>query len=597
MNQYEITFVADTASAVASVRQLEGELVRLQAQLGAVTTAGNNANAAQQAHASGAAAATVGVKGYTESLLNLSNALQVVQGLGFVFGGLAEKIAAGQQKMAEMTEDAFKLRDALREIANLQNHDAPDDEVTTGVLQFGVETGMTPTEARKYMEQFLGSVPAGKTKGNITDAVAEEVAQEGGIFGTRMSINPNTAGDFAGVMSQYQKIGSREEAAKVMGQVAYGLNEGRGNVEPLMRTLLNTAGSVIADGGPVGSLSELAVMEGVASTHANPYATGTRLRQAMRALRTTKGDQGKWLAEHGVKDGMNHLDRLKAIKPALMAEVATTGKGLDQALLEHVTSDDTEARSLAEQLGDIDLMDERLKVMGGITGKGVIEKNRKFLTQSKTGRRRVQMAKKASQEFLVGQQNEDMEIAMENQRQNLTEEKRFAGWLGKADEWVGDAVGYATGQGGYKDRLALGRATKSLIGEARRVGMTDEEIFAKHLGMNPSEILTTAKSGLSAEEVAKRNMLTYEVNRGLRHNDGNKEAFKSLSREVTTRNGNQDGSGPKIVAELQKLNKTNDEQAGMLRKWQVAGPNANRNEMRPGFAGPPRPAAAAPKRP
>ena len=181
MNHYEITFVADTASAVAAVNRLEAEIRQLNAMVAASATAGNTA--ASAVSNLGGAAQTTGslitnithnTSALNSSLMNLSNVLQVVQGASALAFSFGEKINEGRKYVQELTEDSGKLLDTLREIANLQGKSGPDAEVARDVLELGVKSGLQPQEARAFMEQFLGSVPAGKTKKNITDAVAEE---------------------------------------------------------------------------------------------------------------------------------------------------------------------------------------------------------------------------------------------------------------------------------------------------------------------------------------------------------------------------------------------------------------------------------------
>ena len=600
MNLYEVTFVADTASAVANVNKLEAEIRQLNAMIAALATAGNNAGSTLTNLGMNATSTVTNIShvttqttSLTGALLNLSNTLQIVQAAAAVAFSFGEKINEGRDAIKQMTDDAMKLRDTLREIANLQGKSGPDNEVARDVLDLGIKSGLQPQEAKAFMEQFLGSVPAGKTKGNITDAVAAEVAEEGAAFGSRMGIAPKTAGDFAGVMSQYQKIPDRVAAAQVMGQVAYGLNEGRGNVEPLLRTLISTAGSVVELGGPMESLADLAVMEGVASTHANPYATGTRLKQAVRALRETKGPQGEWLKAHGVKNGMSHLDRLKAIKPALMAEVAQ-GKGLDQAIKDNITDDDSETRSLAEQLNDIDLMDARLKKKEDITGFKVIAQNQEFLKKDRTGRRRVQRARKAAQEFVVGQANEDMELAKENASQMMLDKGETTGKLNKFKEWASDGGGLLPLLGFEKtsERWKFERAQQELIKEARAKGMTEEEIFVKHMQYDPEGIKSASIPG-----GREHNDTALGITRWLSTERSQKEGYRALSTAVSARNGNTDGAAPAIVDRLDKLVKETKEQTASIKKWVAAGPMPPAAPAAAPPAAPPRAGAAAPRRP
>ncbi len=612
-NQYEITFVADTATALANISRLEAELNRLGATANAANTAANSAaggvgglGAQASATAGHVEVITNNLGSMNSSLLNLSNALQVVQVAAQVAFAFGEKLNSARKEIQNMTDDAMKLRDTLREIANLQGKNGPDESVARDVLKLGIAGGMMPKEAKEYMEQFLGSVPAGKTKGNITDPVAEEVAREGAKFATRVGINAKTGGDFAGVMSQYQKIPDVKTAAKVMGQVVYGLNEGRGNVEPLMRTLLTTAGSLVQDGGPMENLAELAVMEGVASTHANPYATGTRLRQAVRALRETKGPQGAWLAQQGVKDGMSHLQRLKAIKPALMTEVAK-GKGLDQALKEFVTGDDTEARSIAEQLGDIDLMDARLAKANGITGEGVMDANTKFLTRNAVGRDRVSKANAEAQKFLIGDKFTNMTIAMNNAEQVMRDQHEIGGAWNTGKEWVQDAVGLAwLGKMGFRDKRKLGHATGELIKEARRVGLSDKEIFVNALKLDRNyfhdENDATLRKQYTKAQIQTMNWNNFSGDRELYRGETQvKEDYSRLSQAVERKGGNISGPMPDLGAKLDAVAKNGEETNRILRNLDRnagVGGVARGIPAKPVLPTPPaRQGAAAPKRP
>ena len=366
-------------------------------------------------------------------------------------------------------------------------------------------------------------------------------------------MSAKTGGDFAGVMSQYHKIPHIKAAARIMGQVAYGLNEGRGNLEPLMRTLLNTAGSMVADEGPMESLADLAVMEGVASTHANPYATGTRLRQAVKGLRVTTGPHGEWLKKQGADKG-THRDRLKAIKPAIMAEVAK-GKGVDQALIELVTDDYSVARSLQEQLGDIDLMDVRESVAKKITGSDVMADNKDFLTKNAVGRNRVADANKAAQEYLIGNRFTDMTIAMKNADTTLRDEKKIGdGWMYKGRELIEDfaSLTWLTGGMGFTDKMKLSRATMSLVEEGRRVGLSEREIFVDSLGMSKIKFdyanQNATKSGQSKRAIEQMNLSDYNTERQVYMSETFiKDHYNKLSQTVERRAGNIGGQAPNMA--------------------------------------------------
>ena len=613
LSPLEVVITSDTTSAIAGFAQVEAEIKKLTSAamasgqalggatgaMGGITAAASNAGAQIQ-HTTGH------VGSLTSGLLSLSSAMQVFSMAMQVIGEFGSKMNAAREAVNQMTEDTMKLRDTLREVASLQGKDGPNNAVASDVLQLGMDSGMMPKDAVEFMEQFLGSSPAGKQKGNITEEVSKQVAVFGAQFGVQKDVTPKTAGDFSGVISQYQKVPDVETAAKVFGQINYGLNEGRGNMEPLVRTLLNTAGSVVDEnGGPLESLADLAVMEGVASTHANPYATGTQLRQAVRALRKTEGAEGEWLAKQGAnKPGMRHIDRLKAVKPELMREVAS-GKGLDQAIKEHITANDAEARSLMQQIGDIDLMDKRTEVMKTINGVDVIKSNEAFFgtgPDGAAGSWRKQLAKEATQRFLIGQANETRVMAQKNAEISMRDPNQPGGaQIGGPEstlwEFVQDGfgafpfVGFMT----TRDKKLLGRGTSELIAEARRVGLTEEEIFAKSLGMDGKQSPNVVPGDKSV------NFQNYSAFRQGQGETEIKKRFGVLGTAVQAKGGNPYGSSPDLVPELKRLTENTKQLTEAIKKnTQVV--------ARPGAAGgqkpgpqlpppPPRPGGAAPKRP
>lgn len=203
---------------------------------------------------SGLSQATHETRSFTASLGGLMPAWQALEFGIEIIKAIGQEINSARQHMRDMGTDASDMRDKMRELANLKGETGPDDAIVSDAVLMGMEGGMTPEDATRYLEQFEGSSPAGRQKGNITPEVEKELALEGMKFGTRVALQPKTAGDLAGVLSQYGKIGSVEEGAGKLGAIAHGLNEGRGNLEPLTRSLLKTAGAVVDEaGGPVPS--------------------------------------------------------------------------------------------------------------------------------------------------------------------------------------------------------------------------------------------------------------------------------------------------------------------------------------------------------
>ncbi len=625
-NNYQIVFTADTSNALAGMKLLEQEFRRLESYvngtgsgLGVATSALNNMAQGCQALGTDLGAASEKAKGFHLSVLEIGKAWAITGILdagAMAIQNIADSATKTRDRIKELAIETMDLRDKMRELANLQGHGGPDDEVAAEALELGVKSGMMPPEAVKFLEQYEGSSPAGMQKHHIDFKTKDELAVEGARFATRLKINPATGGDLAGVISQYTDLTTDEDGRKIetrkvmgkdgkerdeqittgtdkamaqMGRVAYGLNEGRGNLEPLVRGLINTAGSIVSQGGPVEDLGDLAAVYGAASTHANPKETGTRVQQAVRALRDTKGDAGMFLRSAGIKDDDSHVERLGKVKKRL-DEAKGRGIANDTFLQDNGFGDKDEIKAVIEQANDIGLIRQRIAKGKKIDGASVRMADDEFFRADKVGRRRIQKSTRAVQDFEQGRENEEYEMAKDTADMNLRKHKGT--WAYTIGKTVNDLGGVLPMLGAMpsEERWKMQLADRDLVGKARQAGIPEEHIWddlGVKVGTNEHRALMGKQGKDLDDSLGETRRWHADKDRVIEYN--------RLRSKVERAQGNPNPAAPDLLPALHAIAHEARETNRILKE-----------KARDTFVGPPRPGAApvgpmrgaaAPKRP
>jgi len=559
---YTIVFDANTTSAITGIgtiatalKALDVEVKAVGSGMGQLGAQANNA-ANQLGQTADALTRTAqGAKGAHQELMKLPGAFMAMQAGIAVATNFGEAINNARDRIKEMTEEVMDLRDKMRELANLQGKPGPDNEVMAEAAKLGIQAGMMPPEAVKYLEQFEGSSPAGVQKGHIDERTKREMMVEGAKFGTRVGLMPATAGDLAGVIPQYSNLTKDKDGKDIpqdermamgmaqMGRVAYGLNEGRGKLEPLVRSLINTAGAVVRMGGPVEDMGELAAIQGVASTHSNTKESGTRVRQAVRALRDMTGPAGMYMEHVGIKNGMTHMQRLEKLRGDV-DKADKSGVGADTFLLGQGFTDQDEVRSIVEEVRDYDVTQQRIAKSKTITGASVMAQDEAFLTTERVGIRRRQMANKAGQEIIIGERSERFEMAKETAEQELIKDKTFGGQFNAMGAMMADGFGVLPllGKEKYKEQKKATRAEDNLVKEARAKGIPETDIF-----------LLLSNGNAWSEHVYKRDESYHLSHQVMRSEAERLTGFNKLADRVEASGGNAIGVGPNIGKDLDKM--------------------------------------------
>ena len=488
IRDYELNYVVHATMAVAALKTIQTELVALEAAAVSSRAAVANVASGMQSAGGAAAAGVPQVNALTDSMTGLGHSVSNVVPKFLLFEAgvklvqtFGAAIDAAREHLKELGDEAAETRDKFRELANLKGETGPNDAVVAETMVMGMNAGMLPDEARKFMEQFEGSVPMGRQKGNITANLEKPVAQEAMKFGTRVALHPATAGDLAGVLAQYGKIDSVEQAAGQMGAIAHGLNEGRGNLEPLMRSLIKTAGALVEEnGGPMDSLPELSAALGVASANATPDRAGTQLKNAVQGLRKFGEDvRGRTLKELDITPRDSYIEALNKIAPKVRA-ADEEGIGGDTWLRASGFKNEDEIRGILQQSRNVEAVNQRYAAARE-KGQGqlVIEADEQFLANDKTGIHRRNQAEKAGQDFLTGRNNELLQEARLAGHNKLRDEGKLGGFNNLFINTVKNVPRVATG-GAWKSTeqdQSEAEFMRMLYDEAQKVGINIGEEF------------------------------------------------------------------------------------------------------------------------
>ena len=274
----------------------------------AVATATKGVDVSVRTMGDGAKEAGTSFGGLMAAMMAISAADVVVRSIG-------DSIREAREDTEGWAEDALKLRDELRELANLQGKPGADNEVVAKHLGLRIEAGMDSKEARQFDEQFRGSLPLAKDAGGINDQVADKLAVQVARLAVRTGLEGKTAGDLAGSLGMFGKIPDAEVGLGRSQQIVDLLNDGRGNLTPLVKELMKDAAATVGPGGMFKSLQERAAAVSVSTGMGAIGRSSTRINQAIAGLSGFAKSQGDQLSLHGIKDTDDFQTRIRKIAP------------------------------------------------------------------------------------------------------------------------------------------------------------------------------------------------------------------------------------------------------------------------------------------
>ena len=346
-------------------------------------------------------------------------AMMAIQAADVVVQAIGDSIRAAREDTEGWAEDVLKLRDELRELANLQGKPGADNQVVAKHLEMRVETGMSSNEARKFDEQFRGSLPLAKDKDGINDEVAGKLATDVGRLAVRTGLDGGTAGDLAGSLGMFGKIEDAEVGLGRTQVIVDQLNDGRGNLTPLTKELMKDAAATVGPGQAFGSLEERAAAISTSTALGAIGRSSTRINQAMAGLSGFTENQGDALRIHGIKDTDDFVTRIRKIAP-LVRHAQREGIDATGYLVENGFTNQTEAKAIVGFVNNYEALKRRTDQVkeskdapdakAREAGKRSARLNNEFYATDKAARNRVAQAKLEAAQQVRGQGGENLAI-------------------------------------------------------------------------------------------------------------------------------------------------------------------------------------------
>lgn len=399
------------------------------------------------------------------------------------FGEAFEKIKDDAQEAAKAT---LEMRKALRVEATLKGAGQTTNKELLESIQFQVDTGLNETESSDFTRQYLGSLQTGIDKGNITDDVAKKLMKSSGVMAARQGGDKGTKGELAGILSQFGKVESEEQGLGQLEAIRIALTAGRGDDTELNKQLLKVAGSIVREGGKVGSIQEMAALIGVTSVSGGTEAAGTRAEQLNRTLSTgltrvrkSQGmgeSQSDWFKHLGVTEPMNMEQKLDLIVPDLEKAIAA-GRDPVAYLREHGMASEEERRALIETSSNYVPLKKRIaesKEAG--QGAKVAAQNAAFKASPEGQAATAEGLKRAAlaTRGLPGEQYEALQAAKASSPEIQEGDKSI--WTNLKDKFVGAL--YASGSETGRKRRVDEATITDLEEKAKASGVTSEEMAA-----------------------------------------------------------------------------------------------------------------------
>jgi hypothetical protein len=464
----DIGALAAALSAMTQAAQAAGaNLANLHAQFGNIPTQ--------------ATSATASVQSFVTTAMLLSEARKAVGAMGDVF-------KESRQYAHEVAEEAAKLLDKLRELANLRKQDT--GKTATEFVGQMERTGATKAELEAADAEYEGAVDASRAKFKASGGklgmdpnrkdIAEGLEDEAVKFGVRTGMDMPTAGRMAGLLGMYHKVDSVDAGANILGQIGHHLNvEGVGKVATLAKPFLSLAGEMV-DEGDSGRFHSLADMSAAFSVATRRFSSGaaaaTGMKQANRLLRKASTSDDPELKKFGVTTEDDWITGMEKMAPALLSPTA------DIFLKKHqIGKNDAERMAtvrLARMLDEMKIAMEDPAAKA--TGAGTIAANADFLAHDPAGVERMNNMHKEAAVVRKGIKEMPYNSALKGAEGDLTD----SGGVDTDQTRASDALYDFLGLGPYlgfkssRDQRLASRAEEKLKAKAKAAGIVNPDKYA-----------------------------------------------------------------------------------------------------------------------
>jgi hypothetical protein len=398
-------------------------------------------------------------------------------------GSVGDAFNEDRTRWDEGADAVIKLQEKYRQIASMKGKAAPDSADVMEGFQIRRASGMNEAEAKDYEQEFRNSVAAGVTKGNITPQVEKESLVEGAKMGVRLDAGAKTAGDFFGIMSNFGKVDSAEQARGIAQAALEQLQLGRGNYAPMLAGLIKASGTTVGKSGSFKDLPEAAAAVSVASSNVKPAEAATMVGQTIRALSIRGSEQSegsdKFLRDANIAEGDNFQTRVNKIAPKIK-EWEAAGKDPLEQLSQVGFGNMTDRRGIVFFSRNQDLLNKRFEQVAEARGDDGLFKtaadrgavlNDQFL-RTPVPQSRIGEAEKDEAHYEQFQEQVPLNLARQHAEADLFKQKRIDTWQTGIGDAFMDLGGLWTMMGGKPWRQ---RRIDEHVKEMQEAGEIDEK--------------------------------------------------------------------------------------------------------------------------
>lgn len=401
----------------------------------------------------------------------------------------------------ESADKAQEFRESRREIASMMGESGVTDKVLDSSLRTMRASGMTAEEEAKFTAEYYGSSETGRKKGNIGQGMnadqraklEQEMRDAAARIAVQKGMDPKTAGDLAGVVSQYMPINSAADLAGQISSLYTSAQEGRGAVSPMIQGMLSQAPAAISS-GRVSGLPEFGAWIGMGSTFSrSAKSAGVTYSWIDRALGRTGGQAGDYLGRVGAGKQPTLIGKLESVKADLDK---VEGDKLDYLSRQGFGSMEDRRSILAytENIGVLKKNIEDAKVQATKGGDAI---NASLMSQSDPNvRRRSANAQKEAAEIQRGRKTEGYVAAMVAAEARLIDRGEIDTTSTNLTDATVDKLSITSGRG---QRLQS-EVTQGLVDRFKAAGGTEKDFFGKYGAIQNPDIGVRSEAYNRVEE-------------------------------------------------------------------------------------------------
>lgn len=414
-----------------------------------------------------------------------------------LMGETSDAFSDAEKAQLGYAEKTAEFRDDRREIAAMMGKQGPDNAVIASSLKTMLTSGMTAKEEAAFTGEYYGSSATGREMGNIgrglndkqREALEQQMRDVAARFAVQKGMDPKTAGDLAGVVSQYMPLNSAEDLAGQLNAMYSSAQEGRGLVSPMIQGMLAQAPAALAS-GRVSGLPEFGAWVGMASTFSkSAKSAGVTYSWLDRALGRTQGASSEYLGRIGVDKQATMMGKLDVVSADLDK---VQGDKLDYLARQGFGSMEDRRAILAYYTNRATLKANITKAKASATkGKEAIQASLADQNEPNTARRLAESKVEAS-EVVQGTKYEDILTASAQAKAQLVADGGIDTSLTNvtdfASDWTWNIIGAkALGQSNRKHRIQ-NQANQNLREAFGKAGVSSKEFWGKYSALNSPDI-------------------------------------------------------------------------------------------------------------